>query len=171
MRTFEVRPGHVPYLPGLTLPGAVVTRFLALVQVTGDADAAQRLMSGIVIFHDVTGFLPRTARRTPSDYAGTLRSQLDALGDSRLVVTELLCDGDHVFVRWRRHGRHRGPINGHPPTGLPLTEMGSTTFRVAEGRIVEVWLQDDRAGLAAQLERNRTVAQVAMEQLSPLTAA
>ncbi|MBN1934516.1 MAG: ester cyclase [Anaerolineae bacterium] len=37
-----------------------------------------------------------------------------------------------------------GELNGLPPTGKPITNSGINIFRVADGKIVEVWDIFDR---------------------------
>ncbi|MDG6109011.1 ester cyclase [Dactylosporangium aurantiacum] len=74
-----------------------------------------------------------------------------AFGRFRFTVTALLAEGDHVYVRWRQDGHHLGDVDGHPPTGAPLTEVGSAVYRVEDGRVAEYWVQLDRLGLARQL--------------------
>ncbi|MFF5422580.1 ester cyclase, partial [Streptomyces misionensis] len=39
------------------------------------------------------------------------------------------------------------------PTGAQVTAMTSAVYRVEDGLIVEYWIQIDRQGITAQLER------------------
>ena len=151
MRTFEVRGGEVPAAAGLTPAAQVVVAFLARVRVTGDAAEAQRVMAPRVVAHQVLAEGEQQVVRTPQEYAGHVRDMLRAFGPFRFTVTELLGEGDHVYVRWRQEGRHVGGVDGHAPTGAPLVEVGSAVYRVADDRIAEYWVQLDRLGLSLQL--------------------
>lgn len=142
MREIAVEPGVVPAWDGLTPAGEVVARFLGLVRTTGDASAARELMAPAVPGHQVVAEAPRTVVRTPEEYAAHVQDMLRDHGRFGFVVTELLADGDRVYVRWRQRG-----------AGTPaVTEVGSAVYRVADGRIAEYWVQLDRLGLLAQLD-------------------
>ena len=147
---FEIVPGVVPDWPGATTAGRTVARFLAEVRVTGDEAAAARLMAPVVRCHQVVAPEGATVLRTPQAYAQHVRDMLAAFGRVRYVVTELLVDGDRVYVRWSQHGHELLGPDGSPGTGRPITEVGSAVYRVADDRIVEYWIQLDRLGLLEQ---------------------
>ncbi len=44
-------------------------------------------------------------------------------------------------------------MDGHPPTGAPVTAVTGAVYRVEDGLIVEYWIQIDRQGGTAQLRR------------------
>ncbi|MFE0646684.1 ester cyclase [Streptomyces sp. NPDC058877] len=60
---------------------------------------------------------------------------------------------DRVYARWTQQGRHVGAVDGHPPTGAPVTAVTGAVYRVEDGLIVEYWIQIDRQGGTAQLRR------------------
>lgn len=142
VRELAVEPGVVPTWDGITPAGEVVARFLGLVRTTGDGDAARAVMAPAVPAHQVVAEAPATVVRTPEEYAAHVQDMLREHGRFTFVVTELLADGDRVYVRWRQRGA--GPE--------PATEIGSAVYRVADGRIAEYWIQLDRLGLLAQLD-------------------
>ena len=147
---FEVVPGTAPDWPGITAAGRVVARFLAGVRVTGDEDAAEEVLAPVVLCHQVVSTDPVTVRRTPRDYARHVQDMLAAFGPFRFVVTEVLADGDRVYVRWSQHGHQVLAPDGSPGTGRPITDVGSAVYRVEDDRIAEYWVQLDRLGLAEQ---------------------
>ena len=147
-----MRPGEVPALAGLTGAAKVVAAFLGRVRVTGDPDAARDLLAPTVAAHEVVAEGEHQVQRTPQEYAAHVRDMLGTFGPFRFVVTELLTEADHVYVRWRQEGHHVGELDGHAPTGAPLVEVGSAVYRVADGRIAEYWVQLDRRGLHLQLD-------------------
>ena len=134
-------------------PREVVQQFLSTVRVSGDDDAAERVLAPMVECHQVVAEDEVTVVRTPHQYAEHVRDMVRGLGRFDFHVEEMLEDGDRVYARWRQSGHHLGHIEGYAPTGLPLVEVGSAVYRVASGRIVEYWVQLDRAGLTAQLQR------------------
>jgi hypothetical protein len=63
--------------------------------------------------------------------------------------------GDEVAVRWTWRGTQQGPFLGIPPTGEAVVGSGIGLFRIANGRIVEDFVQEDTFGLLQQLGRSR----------------
>jgi predicted ester cyclase len=75
-----------------------------------------------------------------------------AFPDLELTLDELLAEGDKVVVRWTMSGTHLGEMRGGiAPTGKPFTVTGTTTNRVASGKIAEAWGNIDLLGLMLQL--------------------
>lgn len=79
----------------------------------------------------------------------TLHSAFD---DLHFEVEQVLVQDDCVAVRGATSGIHAGPFAGHEPTGRRLTERAHVFYRVADGRIREVWPMVDRAALLRELE-------------------
>jgi predicted ester cyclase len=55
------------------------------------------------------------------------------------------------MVRWTFHGTHKGEFSGLSPTNRPVTYSGFNIFRIAEGRIAEIWDIFDRLWMWQQL--------------------
>lgn len=80
------------------------------------------------------------------------RETRTAFPDLRLSLDELIAAGDRVVVRWTMRGTHLGEMRGGiPPTGRPFAVTGTTTNRLAGGRIAEAWGNIDLLGLMLQL--------------------
>ncbi len=69
----------------------------------------------------------------------------------RMTVDEILAEEDRVMVRWTFYGTHQGEYAGLPPTKKPVVYSGINIFRIAEGKIAEVWDIYDRLWLWQQL--------------------
>ena len=69
----------------------------------------------------------------------------------RMIVDEMIAEDDRVMVRWTFHGTHQGDFSGLPPTHKSVTYSGINIFRIADGRIAEVWDIYDRLWLWQQL--------------------
>ena len=94
------------------------------------------------------------------DLAGPTRRMTAALAaafpDYQLKVDAQVAEGDLVATVWTGRGTHRGewasPVGPITATGAAVTWTGTTTLRVAGGKIVEVvgtnW---DHLGLLQQL--------------------
>jgi steroid delta-isomerase-like uncharacterized protein len=74
-----------------------------------------------------------------------------AIPDLRVPIEDLVAEGDKVVVRWTAEGTQRGELLGIPPTGKRLRFSGISIYRLAEGKVAEVWEQFDRLGLMQQL--------------------
>ena len=63
----------------------------------------------------------------------------------------MVAEGDRVVVRWTAEGTHQGELLGIPPTGKRLRFSGISIYRLAEGKVAEVWEEFDRLGLMQHL--------------------
>jgi predicted ester cyclase len=69
----------------------------------------------------------------------------------RMTVEELIAEGDRVMVRWTFHGTQQGEFSGLPPTHKHVTYCGINIFRIADGKIAEIWDIYDRLWMWQQL--------------------
>ncbi|MFB7513170.1 ester cyclase [Streptomyces sp. NPDC056144] len=134
-----------------------VRQFLLQVRSGQHPDRAGRFMADRVRAHQVVSEAPMVVERTPQQYTEHVQEMLDAYGAFTLTVDELIAEGDRVYARWTQNGRHVGTVDGHPPTGAPVTAMTSAVYRVEDGLIVEYWIQIDREGVTAQLRQDGSV--------------
>jgi len=66
-------------------------------------------------------------------------------------IDDVIAEADKVVVRVTGHGVHSGDLFGIPPTHREFTSTGITIFRIAEGKIVERWVEIDMLGALQQL--------------------
>lgn len=69
----------------------------------------------------------------------------------RMTVDEVIAENDRVMVRWTFHGVHEAEFAGLPPTQQPVSYAGINIFRIADGKIAEIWDIFDRLWLWQQL--------------------
>jgi predicted ester cyclase len=142
-----------PFPAVAAAPEAVVRGFLQDVRSGRHPELADQYLAPTVLAHQVTSEGESVVERTPANYEAHVHEFLTLFGAYRFEVTELLASGDRVYVRWRQEGRHLASFDGERPTGAPLVDISSAVYRVRGGKIVEYWIQTDRAGLQAQLQR------------------
>lgn len=85
------------------------------------------------------------------DYVCGVRSVLD---DYRCDIQECVSEGPLAFAKMRFGGIHVGDFRGYRPSKLPVHWHGAALFRIEEGRIGELWVLGDLAGLDVMLRSN-----------------
>jgi predicted ester cyclase len=85
------------------------------------------------------------------NYVCAVRS---ALAQYRCEILDCVCEGPHAFAKMCFSGVHVGELRGHRPSGLPVRWLGAALFRFDQGRIAELWVLGDLAGLDAMLSAN-----------------
>src|SRR5579859_5599328 len=65
----------------------------------------------------------------------------------------VVCSGPFVAGRWTMTGTNTGVFDLFklPPTGRPVTMTGQEIFRAHDGKLAEVWHQEDTPGMLRQL--------------------
>jgi steroid delta-isomerase-like uncharacterized protein len=95
--------------------------------------------------------LPPEAQRGPEGvkhYATLLRT---GYPDLQVTHEETLPAGDKVVIRWIASGTQTGALMGIPPTGKRMLVSGIDIFRLADGKLVELWQNWDQLGMLQQL--------------------
>lgn len=69
----------------------------------------------------------------------------------QLIAEDMIAEGDKVVVRGTMQGTHKGNLMGIPPTGKQVTMPVIVIYRIADGKIVEHWINADQLGLMQQL--------------------
>ncbi|MGH2534691.1 MAG: ester cyclase [Thermomicrobiales bacterium] len=81
-------------------------------------------------------------------YVAALRG---AFPDLHITIEDQIADGDKVVTRWTARATHTGAFQGIPPTGKRGSMTGIDIDRIADGKIVECWVNSDDLGLLQQL--------------------
>jgi steroid delta-isomerase-like uncharacterized protein len=74
-----------------------------------------------------------------------------AFPDLRIVVEDLIAEGDKVTARIVMRGTHTGDFMGIPATGKPMAIEAIDILRIQGGKCVEHWGQYDQMGMMQQL--------------------
>lgn len=74
-----------------------------------------------------------------------------AMPDLRVVVEEMIAEGDKVATRYTLEGTHEGELFGVPATGRQLSIRSITVEQVSDGRIQGHWRVTDELGMMQQL--------------------
>jgi steroid delta-isomerase-like uncharacterized protein len=76
---------------------------------------------------------------------------LTGFPDYQTTIEDLLAEGDKVAARIRMTGTHTGSFMGIPATGKPVSFTGIYIARIADGKIIEHWGEEDSVSLLSQL--------------------
>jgi len=126
---------------------ALVRRFFEVVWSTGDLTRRDDFLAA-----DYRGHMAGAEAPIDRDgWTGWFQGFRAAFPDARFTVDDLLGEGDRVAARLTMQGTHLGALDGVPPTGRAVVVTGMSIERIAGGRIVEGWNQNDALGLLAQL--------------------
>ena len=126
---------------------AVIRRYIEELWGQGNMALEDDLLDRSLVDHNPSpGMTP--------DYAGhhqILTIFRAAFPDIRMTLDDLVAEGDRVVDRWTARGTHTGEFGGIPATGRPVAVTGIDITRLENGKIVEIWHQEDIIGLMQQL--------------------
>jgi steroid delta-isomerase-like uncharacterized protein len=71
--------------------------------------------------------------------------------DIKFEIERIAAEGDKAAARWTITGTHEGEFLGIPPSGNRVHDQGVDIFRIANGRIVEIYVNENDLGLLQQL--------------------
>lgn len=123
---------------------ALIRRLYDEVVNTGNYDSISELVAT-----DFVGHSPDVAEGFGGAVQGidTLSRELNAirtmLPNMQVTLEDLVGEGDRVVVRGATRGAHTGEIPGIRPTGNQVTLTWLAIYRIANGKIVERWLNAD----------------------------
>src|ERR1044071_5153845 len=79
------------------------------------------------------------------------RIMLAGFPDYQTRIDDLIAEGDKVVARITMVGTHTGSFMGIPATGKHVSFTGISIARLANGKIVEHWGEEDGVSLLQQL--------------------
>lgn len=124
---------------------AIVRRYYEMVLNEGRADLVEEFLAEDVQLHGTN--LP-PGQEAISQWVIQMAA---AFPDRKVIIDELIAEGDKVVARQTFTGTHQGELDGIPATGRPVTQAAIAVFRLANGKIAEGWFVADNLGLMQQL--------------------
>jgi steroid delta-isomerase-like uncharacterized protein len=126
---------------------AIIRRFYEEVWNKGNVDVAHEVFAEDYERHDLR---PGTALPGPGGQAKIAADFRVAFPDVHMTVGLMIAEDDLVAARWTIDGTNTGPWGGQPPTGKPIHYHGVNIFRLAGGKVVEIWNHRDDLGAMQQ---------------------
>jgi len=125
---------------------AVVRRYQEAYN-TNNLDALDQLVAADLVSHSLFPGVPSSLEGGKQVH----RLTLAAMPDFQTAIEDLVAEGDKVVMRFTATGTFKNEFMGLPPTGKLIKFTGISIFRLAGGKIVEHWAQEDELGLMRQL--------------------
>ena len=134
----------------------LVRRYFEQVVNRVDRAAADELVAPNLVFN--SPYTPQPTQDRES-FLQMLTAVHAAFPDFNLVDHDLIAEGDQIASRWTVYGTHDGELAGMPPSRKKVAITGLSIYRIANGKIVEGWVQDDTIQqLTAASQATRTTA-------------
>ena len=116
----------------------LVRRWFEEVWNKGRAELIEELFDEYGIAHGLSDD-PAKPIKGPTDYTPFYKQFREAFPNMRIVIEDLVAEGDKVAARCSVRGKHEGNFRGIAPTQSPVDFTGMTILRIADGKIVEAW--------------------------------
>jgi steroid delta-isomerase-like uncharacterized protein len=87
----------------------------------------------------------------PEGVKGVVSMFRGGIPDLKVVIEDMIAEGDKVATRYTLEGTHEGELFGVPPTGQRLSIKSMTVERVSEGKIRDHWRVTDSLEMMQQL--------------------
>jgi len=127
---------------------AIVRRLFEELWNKGSLSVADELIAPAYEHHDAS---TPDVGRGPESEKKRVTLYRTAFPDMRLTIEDIVAEGETVMARWSCRGTHKGDLSGIAPTGKQFTISGVTIARLANGKMVEGWVNWDALGLMQQL--------------------
>jgi len=119
----------------------------------GRADAIEEMFDENGIAHGLSDD-PAKPIKGPKDYRPFYTMFREAFPNMRIVVEDMIAEGDKVTARCSVRGKHEGHFLGIAATQEPVEFTGITIVRIANKKIVEAWNNFDFQAMDRQIGRH-----------------
>ena len=87
----------------------------------------------------------------PEGVKGVVAMFQSGMPDLKVVIEDMIAEGDKVAVRYTLEGTHEGDLFGVPPTGQRLSIKSIAVGRGSDGKIRDHWRVTDSLDMMQQL--------------------
>ena len=127
----------------------LVQQFYARVWNAGEEDV-ESLLTEDFTFRGSLG----TPAQGHAEFLDYVRSVRGSLAGYHCEILDCVTELPNAFANMRFSGKHQAPFRGFPSTGKPVYWNGAALFTFRDGRICELWVLGDLAGLDELLRQN-----------------
>jgi steroid delta-isomerase-like uncharacterized protein len=129
---------------------AVLRRWFDEVWNNARADVIEELFDENGIAHGLSDD-PSNPIRGPRDYRPFYEAFRQGFPNLKVVIEDMVAEGDKVAARCSVRGSHEGDFLGRAATQSPVEITGMTIVRIDNGKIVEAWNNFDFMTLYKQV--------------------
>jgi steroid delta-isomerase-like uncharacterized protein len=112
-----------------------------------DRDTIRDVLADDVVEHGVHETL-----RGPEAIVEFLDAHFETFPDYSGEAGHVVAEDDVVAVQYTVEGTHTGEYRDLDPTGHTVEWSGIAMYRIEDGEIAEIWIEEDRLGIYEQLE-------------------
>jgi steroid delta-isomerase-like uncharacterized protein len=134
---------------GTTENKAVSARFIEEVFNDGNYDVVDVLVADDFVAHVGASDQGRET------FTEMVRSYRNGFSDYHCVINDQIAESDRVVTRWSFSGTQDGQLMGLPPSGKCVTVTGVAIDRIADGKLIESWLEMDAQRMLQELAAAR----------------
>jgi predicted ester cyclase len=119
-----------------------------------NADVCDEIFASSFLFHTVqhASTTPQVIESNPESERAAYEWLREVWSPEwRITIDEMIAEEDRVMALWTFYGVHQGNYFGLPPTNKHVSYSGINIFRIANGKIAEIWDIADRLWLWQQL--------------------
>lgn len=88
----------------------------------------------------------------PEGYRQTVKSTRSSLPDAQYLLESMIGEGEWVATRYHGDGTQRGEYLGVPATRRQVEVTGMAFFRIVDGKIRGLWLEENTLEQLQQME-------------------
>ena len=117
---------------------------------TNNLDLLDDVLAPTFAAHEMLPGVPQTLEGAKMVHQSTLA----IFPDLQIRTDALFGEGDKVVEQWTMLAHHTGApffVGNIPPSGNKIEVTGITTYRIADGKIVETWSNMDFVGVLQQV--------------------
>ena len=123
---------------------AITRRFNDEVWTEGNLDVADEIVAADLVWHN-------TEINDVEAFKQNLIAFRAGFPDVHFTTEDMVAEGDKVVARFTSQGTHTGELWGIAPTGKQATWTSIGIIRITDGKIVEMWGNEDNLGRLRQL--------------------
>jgi len=104
------------------------------------------------VWHGEAGPTEKNEVRGRDNFKKAVAEFTEALPDLQIIIDDIIAEGDKVALRFHEIGTHTGAdFAGIKASGKSVTWTCIGLYRIADGRLVEEWFNEDSLGILQQL--------------------
>ncbi|MGB7634073.1 MAG: ester cyclase [Nitrososphaeraceae archaeon] len=104
-----------------------------------DLSTADKILAADFVWRNP--IIPSELTHGPESAKKIASAVINSVPDLRITHDDTFSKNDKVLVRWTMTGTAKKELFGIPASEKPLTLVGFDLFRIANGKIVEMWQQ------------------------------